>query len=92
MRPLTWWLAVVTLLMAPSVLLAQSGLQFALRDTGDAVHRQDEWSTKRAIVVFFTTVDCPLSNGYVPEMNRIFKTYAWRCVAFYAVEADTTIA
>jgi peroxiredoxin len=66
-------------------------LQFALRDVDGVEHRQGEWTNKRAITVFFTTVDCPLSNGYVPEMNRIRQEYASRGVAFYAVEADTTI-
>jgi hypothetical protein len=42
-------------------------------------------------VVFFTTTDCPISNGYVPEMNRIYSDYAKRGVAFYAVQADTSI-
>src|SRR5262249_11004201 len=65
--------------------------QFSLRDTSGAMHTQQEWSDKRAIVVFFTTVDCPLSNGYVPEMNRIFKAYSSRGVAFYAVESDPTV-
>ena len=82
----------VILMLTAAVLAAESGPRVALRDTAGAVHRQDEWSAKRAIVVFFTTVDCPLSNGYIPEMNRIFKTYSARGVGFYAVEADTTIA
>jgi hypothetical protein len=54
-------------------------------------HRQTEWATKRAIVLFFKTVDCPLSNGYVPEMNRFHQEYTQRGVGFYAVEADTTL-
>jgi Redoxin len=43
------------------------------------------------VVVFFTTTDCPISNSYVPEMNRIRGEYANRGVAFYAVQTDTTI-
>src|SRR6202167_4158401 len=66
--------------------------QFALRDTRDVVHSSEEWNGKRAIVVFFTTTDCPLSNNDVPEMNRTQRDYASRGVAFYAVQADTTIA
>ena len=64
--------------------------QINLRDVNGVQHRQTDWTNKRAIVIFFTTVDCPLSNGYVPEMNRIQKEYAARGVAFYAVEADIT--
>jgi peroxiredoxin len=71
---------------------AVSRPQFALRDTRNAVHTPEEWNGKRAIVVFFTTTDCPLSNNDVPEMNRIRRDYQARGVAFYAVQADTTIA
>ena len=66
--------------------------QFALRDTRNAVHSSEEWNGKKAIVVFFTTTDCPLSNNDVPEMNRTRRDYEARGVAFYAVQADTTIA
>ena len=47
---------------------------------------------RKAIVVFYTTTDCPLSNNDVPEMNRVRHDYESRGVAFYAVQADTTIA
>jgi peroxiredoxin len=66
--------------------------EFALRDTRGVVHSSDEWNGKKAIVVFFTTTDCPLSNNDVPEMNRTWRDYESRGVAFYAVQADTTIA
>jgi thiol-disulfide isomerase/thioredoxin len=63
-----------------------------LRDVDGVEHRQAEWDSKRAVVVFFTTTECPLSNGYIPEMNRLQKEYATRNVAFFAVEVDTSIA
>ena len=63
-----------------------------LRDVDGVEHRQTEWESRSAVVIFFTTTECPLSNGYIPEMNRIQKEYAARNVAFYAVEVDTTIA
>lgn len=66
--------------------------QFALRDTQGGGHSQEEWNGKKAIVVFFTTTDCPLSNNDVPEMNRIKRDFESRGVLFYAVQADTTIA
>jgi peroxiredoxin len=74
------------------VAFAESMPQFALRDTDGAVHHQDEWAKAKAVVLFFSTTDCPLSNGYIPEMNRIREAYANRGVAFYAVQTDTTIA
>ncbi len=66
--------------------------QFSLRDTRGVLHSPEEWNGKKAIVVFFTTTDCPLSNNEVPEMNRTRHDYEARGVAFYAVQADTTIA
>ncbi len=72
--------------------LAAQRPQFALRDTRNAIHSPEEWNGKKAVVVFFTTTDCPLSNNEVPEMNRTRRDYESRGVAFYAVQADTTIA
>jgi peroxiredoxin len=74
------------------VAFARGRPEFALRDTRGVVHSSEEWNGKRAIVVFFTTTDCPLSNNDVPEMNRTWRAYEARGVAFYAVQADTTIA
>ena len=78
--------------MVCAAALAAQRPQFALRDTGQVVHSPEEWNGKKAIVVFFTTTDCPLSNNDVPEMNRTQRDYQSRGVAFYAVQADTTIA
>ena len=83
-RTKTWCMAAAALVMVAP--------QFVLRDTEGTVHGLDEWSRAQAIVIFFTTIDCPLSNSYVPEMNRIRQTYSNRGVAFYAVQTDTTIA
>src|SRR5215831_19230830 len=82
----------VAFFMLALVSFAESTPQFALRDTDGAVHHADEWATAKAVVLFFSTTDCPLSNGYIPEMNRIRVAYANRGVAFYAVQTDTTIA
>src|ERR1700683_4585279 len=71
--------------------LAHPSLQFAQRDTEGVSHSPHEWSRARAVVLYFVTTDCPLSNGYAPEMNRIDQAYAPRGVLFYAVQGDTTI-
>lgn len=62
--------------------------QFDLQDTAGVRHTQREWRNKTAIVVFFTMTDCPLSNGYVPEMNRIQREYGPKGVAVYAAHSD----
>jgi len=72
--------------------LAAHRPEFTFVDTRNVTHTSQEWNGKKAIVVFFTTTDCPLSNNEVPEMNRTAHEYQSRGVAFYAVQADTTIA
>ena len=62
--------------------------EFQLRDTEGSVHIPAEWRAHKLIVLFFVTNDCPLTNSYVPEMNRIQSSYAKRRVCFYAVQAD----
>ncbi len=71
--------------------LPAADLSFQLRDTLGAVHTPAEWSGAKAVVIYFTTTDCPIANSYVPEMNRIHDAYAQRGVAFFAVQTDLTI-
>jgi thiol-disulfide isomerase/thioredoxin len=64
---------------------------FPLFDTDGRTHTSAEWAGKRAVVLLFVSTDCPLSNSYVPELNRIEQSYAPRGVAFYAVQGDATV-
>ena len=68
-----------------------AGPQFEARDTAGVIHRPQEWATKKAVIIFFVMTDCPLANGYVPEMNRIRADYESRGVAVYAVQSDNTV-
>ncbi len=63
---------------------------FSLADTGGAMHTDREWKGS-TVLLFFLTTDCPISNGYVPEMNRIAKEYAARGVRTYGVMTDTSV-
>ncbi len=39
----------------------------------------------RAVVVFFVATDCPVSNRYVPEIQRMEKEFSGRGVVFWLV-------
>jgi peroxiredoxin len=80
--------AALVLACAP---LVAGPLAFQLRDTKGAAHTPAEWSGAKAVVLLFTTTDCPIANSYVPEMNRIHEAYAPRGVQFFAVQTDFTI-
>src|SRR5262249_32627254 len=47
-----------------------------------------EWSEAKAVLLFFVAPDCPISNSYVPDMNRIREAYSPRGVRVYAVQSD----
>lgn len=42
----------------------------------------------KAHVLIFLTPDCPISNGYAPEIASIFKEYGSKGVRFYVVHVD----
>lgn len=81
----------ILLVAASAVAIGASAPKFSLVDAAGATHTDSEWRTAHAAVLFFITTDCPISNGYVPEMNRIAHDYASRGVRVYAVMADTSI-
>ena len=65
---------------------------FKLHDTTGAAHSPSDWAGQKAVLLYFVTIDCPVGNSYVPEMNRLREAYAARGVAFYAVQADPSVA
>jgi peroxiredoxin len=83
-------LSAISLLVAAAGVFGATAPKFSLADSSGAKHTDAEWRTARASVIFFITTDCPISNGYVPEMNRIAHDYSSRGVHVYAVMADTS--
>jgi peroxiredoxin len=72
---------------------AQGGsapLSFRLADSNGTLHTERELAHASVAVLFFISPDCPISQGYVPEMNRIADAYSLRGVRFFAVQTDLT--
>ena len=67
-------------------------VDFALVDTGGRGHSAAEWRGSKAVVLFFLGVECPVSNGYAPEMRRIADQYGLRGVAVYGVHPDPDVS
>ena len=65
-------------------------LTFRLADTAGVVHTERELTSAAAVVFFFLAPECPISQGYVPEMNRIAQAYAARGVRVFGVQSDLT--
>jgi peroxiredoxin len=75
---------------SPRMLLPNRGRQvkqFALRDTQGRLHSSEEWRDRKGAVLFFLEPDCPVANGYAPEMRRLAARYADRGIAFYGIHS-----
>jgi len=63
-----------------------------LSDT-DGVHRKPlDLHNQKAAVFIFVGVECPISNSYAPEINRIIKTYKDKGLDFYIVYSDPNLS
>lgn len=47
---------------------------------------------QNAVVLFFITNDCPITNSYAPEIERIYNRYKLRGVRFYTVYVDPAVS
>jgi thiol-disulfide isomerase/thioredoxin len=47
--------------------------------------------SRPATVLLFIAPECPISNGYAPELRRISEKYSPRGAAFFAVHSDPTV-
>ena len=67
---------------------------FGLRmlDVAGKIHQLGDRDGCRAVAVIFLSPECPISNQYLPELNRIAKKFADQPVEFYGVVADPGIS
>jgi thiol-disulfide isomerase/thioredoxin len=77
----------ILLMLFMSSVVAQA-VPVNVRDAHGAVHRPLEAQGSKAIVMIFVAHDCPISNAYAPEVNRLHRTYAAQGIRFYMVYVD----
>ena len=71
--------------------LAAGGLSFGLSDAEGRRHTAADLRGSRAAVFLFIAPECPISNGYAPELGRIHDEYGPRGVLIFAVHADPRV-
>ena len=74
-----------TLTVLGTVAIAAGVQGRTVRDLEGRVHRPFEPSA-RVSVLLFTTSDCPIANGYAPDIARVCRAYAPRgvdCLLLY---------
>src|SRR4051812_13952376 len=62
-----------------------------IKDIAGTARRIPDAQT-RATVLLFVTHDCPISNRYAPEFNRIRLQYTAKKIAFYVVYVERDIS
>jgi peroxiredoxin len=79
---------IVALCLVSPLVTAQS---WRLTDTAGRVHTPEEWRAAQSVVFFFIATECPISNRYAPEINRIAAAHEKRGIKFYAVHSDPDV-
>src|SRR6516162_2006189 len=72
----------------PANLGASNIANFTLVDLSGKPWSLYDQSDQKAIVLVFVSSECPMSNGYLPVLAELAKTYAPKGVAFVAVNAN----
>src|SRR6185295_16313667 len=68
--------------------VGQTVPRFELRDYLGAAHSWDEWSQKKAVVVAFLGVECPLAKQYGPRLAELAAKYEPLGAAFIGIDAN----
>jgi len=55
-------------------------------------HTTTDWRKHSAAVLVFLGSECPVSNGYSPELTRLAEAFAKRGVVLYGVHSDPTLS
>jgi len=64
--------------------------KLVFKDLDGVAHHPLEPANKLSSVLFFYWHDCPISNGYAPEINRICASHT--NFAFYIVQVDPDLS
>ena len=95
------WLAIVCLACCTAGLAADEAesskvslgrvAEFSLQDLQGKTHTPKSWKSAPAVVLLFLGIECPLANGYAPEMTRLAKAFQDRGVVFVGVHCDPDV-
>jgi thiol-disulfide isomerase/thioredoxin len=64
----------------------------AVRDAAGKWHLPFEARGNKASVLLFVAHDCPISNSYAPEINRLQSQFGKQNIGFYIVYVDSNMS
>ena len=66
-------------------------VSWSVTDVHGVEHRPLAAPGTAAIALIFTMQDCPIANGYIPELNRLHDEFRERGVRFVLVQTDPAL-
>lgn len=70
--------------------LGQTIANFTLRDLYDQPVSLADFASRKAVVLVFTGIDCPVGNLYMPRLVALEAKYSPRGVAFLAINSNAS--
>lgn len=61
---------------------------FTLPDYNGKDHSLSDYKNSKAIVIMFVATECPVSNAYNSRMEKLFKEYSPKDVAFIGINSN----
>ena len=61
---------------------------FTLTDYNGKNHSLSDYKASEAIVILFVATECPVSNAYNSRMEKIFKDYSEKGIAFIGINSN----
>lgn len=61
---------------------------YSLRDTASIPRSEKDWSDRKGVVYCFLGVECPVSNGYAPQMQRLAEKFSAQGIALVGVYSE----
>jgi hypothetical protein len=78
----------------PGLILSLSSILsgISITDVSGTARHPFDLRDHKAVVFIFVGTECPISNSYSPEINRIVADYSRRGFDFYVVYSDPTVS
>src|SRR3972149_7667281 len=61
---------------------------FTLTDYNGNEHSLSDYKESKAIVIVFVATECPISNAYNSRMEKLFKQYSQKEIAFLGINSN----
>lgn len=88
MPSLSSYAAVVCLVLFSEAVSSQDARTFCVRDVNGIEQRPFADAKTKAVTLLFVLADCPIANGYAPEIQRLYADFGPRGVRFLVVHVD----